>query len=50
MFLNAAILTAACLTAAVHDTDWKVETSTRTFSQTGDNMKDTEKQIRCVFC
>ena len=50
MFLYAAILTAACLTAAVHDTDWKVETTTKTLSQTEDHMKDTQEQIRCVLC
>ena len=50
MFLYVTILTAASLAADVHETDWKVETTTKTFSQTGDNMKDTEEQIRCVLC
>ena len=49
MFLYITILTTACLAAAVHENDWKAETTTMTLSQTGDNMKDTEEQIRCVL-
>ena len=48
MFLCITILAAACLAAAVHENDWNVETITKTLSQTGDNMKGTEEQIRCV--
>ena len=49
MLLYITILTTS-LAAAVHENGWKSETTTKKLTITDENIKNTEEQIRCVFC